>query len=79
MQKNDLVHSISELTFPETGRLVRVPSALPRLAARRPLTWTLGRLRGSRPPFYERAEPRTDREAVSLFPDEIEPRQVLKF
>ena len=48
MQKNDLVNSILELTFPKIDRLVRIPGAPPRQAGRRPLTWTLGRLRGSR-------------------------------
>jgi hypothetical protein len=39
-QKSDPINSVLELTFLEIDRLVRIPSALPREAARRPLTWT---------------------------------------
>ena len=40
MQKSDPVNSFLELTFLEIYGLVRILSALPREAARRPLTWT---------------------------------------
>ena len=78
MQKNDLVNSILELTFPKIDRLVRIPGAPPRQAGRRPLTWTLGRLRGDRPLFLV-AEPRTDREAASILAPGIDPGATVRF